>query len=433
VTAAVLFLALAGPALGQEPLQGLLDQAFGPGQAYVFVRTVEAPGAGEQEPPPPEEPGVLWDEIRRRMDAAPSVLPGYNAPSDLKREVLRSLQQRAGPGPSKARGERLHVTLVLDSSLDARTAEKARSLVFDAAGLDPGRGDTLRAVRAMLQAETAADAVPRQRVPPSPLPTRRALTAILALAAGAMLLLAAAALLRVLRVHRPRPEQKPSPPPAPVRIGPGRARAVAEFLAGEGAGTAAEVLLLAEPRVAADIFRHLPSSLKRGIAECLLAGKEGEAAQCGDASASPVRERLRSRLDSYDRGEGFLIEMLLRCSQSERDEVLAGLPAAYRLKEELLSLCDLAASDDASLRTCLAAFSSEELALCLYELPEPTRERILGALPGMFRAMVSEKLGYMVPDSLAAVAMAQGDVCSRWRRLELCGRVRPLKAFEIKQ
>jgi len=425
VTIAALLVVLAGPALGQEPLQALLDRALGPGQALVFVRAVAAPEAQQEEEPPPEEQGALWDEIRRRMDSAPSVLPGYSAPSDLKRELLRSLQGRVQPAPPGEHRECLHVTLVFDSSLDERTAEKARALVFEAADLDPERGDAIRIVRAGIAAEAAEGAVPRQRIPPSRLPTRRALTAILALAAGAMFLLGASALARSLRARKPQRKEKPAPPPAPIRIEPGRARVTAEFLAGENACAAAEILRLAEPRVAADIFRRLPTLLKRGIAKHLLSPSQ----PCAAPGEGEVRERLRSRLDSHDRGEGLLIEMLLRCSESERDEVLAGLGAASRLKEELLTISDLAASDAASLRTCLAAFSSEELALCLYELPEPVRERILGSLPEVFRAMVLEKLEYMVPDSLTAVDMTRGDICSRWRRLEHCGRVRPLKVF----
>jgi len=441
----------------ESRLMETLDADLGPGKSKVFIRTVDAPLPDEavgaeaaQEPESRSSRGeVLWDRIERRRQEAPPVLPGYRVPSDLRAEALRSLKEELREGdaaPRTAPGQpALSVSLMLDSDVDPEAAERARSATVAALGLDPDRGDSLKVSRILRRS-------PARR---PPLSSRLRETSALALVYGGpplLLLALAAGLMAYFRPSRRARAAEPAAPPARARRagglilpGPRHEAAAALTLQTETTEVVVEALRCMSCDSAAGVYRRLPEPCQLSAARALLAHptEPGVApapggpyapgtAGSGTAPAVGVYERLRASLEAYENGEGLLAALLPRCPEARRESLLSRLQTDFpaeilRLRREIPTLGDLAEADPPSLRTCLSAFSCDELALCLYELPSDQRDRILAALPGIVRDMVQEKSRRMVPETSELVEAARTDVVTRWRRLELCGRVRPLR------
>ncbi|MBI2362483.1 MAG: hypothetical protein HYV15_03765, partial [Elusimicrobia bacterium] len=160
LTALLLAASFCAPAHAQAPppaearLDALLADILGPGRGRAFVRLVPLPpDVEEPEPARPPSPAVLWDGIRKELEAAPPVLPGFRTPRSLREEALRQLMRQAAPAKTKAAaspGAALSVTLIMDAGVSEAEAAAASDAVARALELSLERGDTLRTSKAPL-------------------------------------------------------------------------------------------------------------------------------------------------------------------------------------------------------------------------------------------------------------------------------------------
>ncbi|MFH2203186.1 MAG: FliG C-terminal domain-containing protein [Elusimicrobiota bacterium] len=401
-----------------ERIEQLLGDLLGRDKARVYIvretRTVDSPVDI-----PERKIDMLWDRWEQRAQDLPPVLPGYRIPRSLRDEIHRTLQADA-PAPKTRTEEFRTVTLVLDPSVLVDESDRARGVVEEVLGLVPTRGDTLSVVRA-------------------PIHARKSEAALRAKLLDCMLYAATAAVLLLLAFILFRPRRQASPPEAAPRgkrraapplalLAPQHVRGAVELLDKEPARSAVQVLRKASPEVAADIFRRLAGAKRLDAARLLLAEPA-----VGAPPPNAIEARVLAAVGAHEAGEGLLERLLLRAPESVRREILSELYKAFpervrRLKSRLVSMPDLAAAEPNSLRTCLAAFSCEDIALSLYDAPEDSRAAFLNALPDTVRYMVQERLKYMVPESYDQVHRARADLYTRWKRLETYGRVSPLPA-----
>ncbi len=393
-------------------LDALLADMLGPGRARVFLHPETRRSRLANKP----RGAVLWDRIERRIKKAPHVLPGFKVPRSLKDETLRSLKTSLGAG-WRARSV-LRVRVVVDSRATPAELDAIRTALNSALGLDTAAGDIVE-------------------MHPAPMRRRLPAWALYGFGAAALILLLMLASRR-LDLNLPNfswPRWAPSRiflpsgkalPPVISALGRRHVPTIVDFLESEPPETAAEIFRSLARETIPEVFRRLSTLRRLALAEILLLTEPAPARRGGPEN------RLMAQVAGFEAGLGLLEHILLHCSERLREQVLEHLdrisPARARnLREELLTLEDLAAADLESLKRCLSAFSIDDLALGLYESPKDARERILSALPEIIRGMVSRRARYFVPESYEAVASMRGEIYARWKRLELYGRVRPLR------
>lgn len=395
-----------------EPrLDALLADMLGPGRARVFLRHEIRRSRTAIKP----RGAALWDEVERRMQGAPPVLPGFKVPRRLKEEARRSLKASLGSGWRTRRV--LRVRVVVDSRTGPAELSAIRSALSSALGLDPAAGDSIEVHLAPM----------RWRPPGWPLYGFGAAVLIL------LLLLASRFDLRLPNFSRPRrtPSRIFLPqggglPPVLSALSRKHVPTIVAFLKGESSETAAEIFRSLARETTPEVFRRLSTRQRLALAEVLLLTEPARARRRGP------EDRLMAQVAGFEAGLGLLEHILLHCSERLREKTLRHLdqvsPARTReLREELLTLEDLAAADLESLKRCLSAFSIDDLALGLYEAPRDARERIIAALPKIIGELVRKRARYFVPESYESVASMRGEIYARWKRLELYGRVRPLR------
>jgi len=398
-------------------VENLLADILGPGKARVFVRTSEADSEPVWEDPF-SQTGFLWDRWKEDGQDLPPVLPGYTIPRSMKDNLLGSLRKKELSRVSH------HVTLVLDPTVPKGEAKQLRALVFQTLGLDAVRGDVLRVVRAPIHPRKAS---------PKKLDKLRTKVLDTLLFAGT----AAILLLLVFFLYPPRHRGKifaahdgPTPTdalPCLAMLAPHHVRRAAQFLEGEPAQSSVFVLRTVPIDVAADLFQKLSVSKRMTVADELLFSPPEDL-----KTQDSIEGKILALAAEHEAGEGLLESLLLRSPDPVRREVLSRLygraPERVRqMKERLVSIRDLAAAAPTSLRTCLASFSTEDIAISLYEAPENSRKAFLKALPDTVAEMVREHLKSLVPASYDQVHRIRAQLYARWKRLEVYGRVRPLR------
>ncbi|MFH1726286.1 MAG: FliG C-terminal domain-containing protein [Elusimicrobiota bacterium] len=405
-------------------LDVLLADILGVGKARAFVRARSR--APEIAAEPATRPAALWDEIAERIENAPPVLPGYPAPRSLQEEAVRSLMAAAAPSLVFPAGEVLTVTLLVDPSVGREELEPASSAVAEALGLDPARGDLLQVARAPV-GSTWRKALRKPDI------REAVLTASVYAAAAALLLVLALAILPLTRRRATRRAPDPQVPHRSLArarpeslgfIAPRHAESIVEFLSEQTVGTAVAVLRSVDHETAAAVFRRLPDAAGLAIAKALLLSPPETPA--GQPPPPAARRMLSRHLAAVAQGEGLLAEILLRCPERTRGQVLhylaASAPGQVRsLEKELPTMADLSGADPAVLRRCLSPFSCDEIALSLYDVPDDARNPILSALPAVLRNMVREKAEYLVPDSLEQADRARARILVRWKRIDPMG------------
>ena len=405
-------------------VESLLSDILGPGKARLFIRASQrfdlSPDRGRDSP----ETSVLWDRWESEQRASPVVLPGYRVPQSLSAQISGALRAEAEKSAPRKR-ELRHATLVLDPSVAESEFTGLRNIVVEALGLDVFNGETLIIKRRPFYPHKGRDVF------------RLKLMECLLYAATASVILLVAYLLFPARRKGPpvytshhRMPHDPAPPgtlPCLGMLAPHHAPNAAKFLNSEPADSAVYILRTTEIDVAADIFCRLDPKKRFDAAHGLLFAKSLEKNE--DA---PLEERVLSSVADFEGGEGLLENLLLRSPERVRREVLSRLferapQRVRRLKSKLITMEDLAVARASSLQTCLSAFSTEEIALSLFETAETTRRAHLNALPETVRDMVTDRLRYLVPDSYAQVQRMRSEIFARWKKLEQYGRVPPLR------
>ncbi len=402
-------------------VETLLEDVLGPGKARVFIRTKEVDVLSTWEDTS-SETGFLWDDWEERVRSLPPVLPGYSVPRSMQEDILRTLRQQEKSRPAR-RVTLRSVTLVLDPKVSEAEVKQLRALVSKILHLDAVRGDVLRVVRAPIHSGKTSEKA-RTKV----------LDYLLFAGTAAILLLLVfflysprrRAKLFAAQAHPPEPEDRGARPGLTM-LAPHHVRKAAQFLDGEPAQSSVFVLRTVPIEVAADLFRKL-STRKRNTVAAELLFQPPENPKTQDS----VEGKILALAAEHEAGEGLLESLLLRSPDPVRREVLSRLysraPVQVRqIKERLVSIGDLAAATPSSLRTCLASFSTEDIAISLYEAPEDSRKAFLNALPDTVAEMVREHLKHLVPESYDQVHRIRANIYARWKRLEIYGRVRPLR------
>lgn len=457
LTALLLAASLCVPARAQAPppaearLDALLADILGPGRARAFVRLVPLPADVVEPEAKADAPAVLWDAIRKELDSAPPVLPGFRAPRTLREEALRQLMRQAAPPKRRepaSPGSALSVTLIADTGVSEAELSAAVDAVSRALELSYERGDTLRTSRAPL-APTLEKSLRE--------PMTRAAAAAGGMAGlGTLLGLLVVALAVRARggdappqvhiaqppaphIHIAQPSQRaaeaaPAPPPTLSHedppdltlppLGTGAAGTAADLLRDGPGPLAAWLLGAASPGEAAAVYARLNAQARQAVA-VELAGAAEPFPERPETRAE-LAGRLRERVAGIERLE----EIVQRCGPRLRAEAAGALrlasPSAASRLSALPLFPELCVADREDLRLALSPFSTPRLAAALSGEPEEVRAAFLDALPQVAADLLRERLeeGSVSPDSPAA----QGEILARWTRLERQGRVRPVSA-----
>lgn len=424
----------------EERLDALLSDMLGPGRARAFVRLVPRPLTFEELPPEPEaKPAALWDRMNARLADAPPVLPGFPTPRNLREEVMRELVAQATPERVPEREQTLSVTLLVDQTLGDAELAAATDAVARALALNAAHGDALHAARTRL-----APRWKRTLQEPAVLGGAAA-----GGTAGAALLTGLALVALALRGRRgqdrpvfitppaapaaPRPEYFPvqpaiHPPVLPVTdpilppLGPEAAAICAELLRDGPGAVTTWLLSRAASQEAAQVYARLPGPIRQESARRLADAFEPYPEPPSDPA--DLAARLGRRVAGLERLE----DIVLRLGEPFRSEATMTLrlcaPNAAARLSALPFFPDLADADPEDLRLCLSPYSSALLAAALSPEPPEVRCAFLDSLPGVAAGLIR---GHLSAEPRGG-RREQGDILSRWIRLQHAGRVRRLSS-----
>ncbi|WP_229074411.1 flagellar M-ring protein FliF C-terminal domain-containing protein [Actinoplanes sp. DH11] len=200
-------------------LQRMLDAVVGPGRSSVTVHAeLDHDQVTTTTTTYTRDPaiGALSENLSRRSFAGSDGTTRYEAASTARTQALDAVHRTRSNAPGDI--EKLAVAVIVDAAAPVDLAA-VRELVGAAAGVDPGRGDTVVVTALPLHAAArpaAASAIPEQ----APLLAQAAeRPAVLAGALLALLLLTAALLVRLRKAGRadPRKVGRAGPPSMPDR------------------------------------------------------------------------------------------------------------------------------------------------------------------------------------------------------------------------